>query len=772
MAFVPTNLVRHYEADQITGVADGAALAAGNIVDLSPSGQNASSVTGLTYRKYGKNAAGLPEIEFDGVASQLTAPALGAVFGYNVTVIAVMQPDDPGNIFGTRDYTLFALDDTLAQFEGYLTYGDFNVGGVQALIPDILHPGGDVRNAGFASVYCGSTRDLGGGNGKTRLAFNNYVKQADGFASFSQLNHNLRIGYRTGTSYGHFKGRLQAFVVHAPALDDTQLAEQLAWFASKYRTEPEIVVVALGDSLLLSQGVAAGSGVPDLLARKLGPRAWVYNRAVSGKTCATGITDDAALLGAVGALPTIPTGTKIVAVEDYGINDLYFAASADTTILRRRQYAAMIDVLDARYLHVPITMIARGDLTYTLDNFQAVNVATRSDWRLRAKAVALADPAIYEVLGRKFSPQNATYYQLDFVHLTTTGYDAPYSDVIAAALGGYLNQGPLNLLNVNVASATAGALTPAAFSDPVPSNLTQVGGNSDAVISITAQGVRELGSAAQGRTLGTSSSDTVFLTSNAGAPVSIEAVASYLTGAEARRESTGELRRVVSAVKSGSWLVTLDSAFDTEVEDNELIRLFIDPAIVAAGGTGAGPIVFTVTVQDSGATPLAGAIVEMDDGVVYSGTSDSSGHVVFGLTAGNFQLRIFKAGYSFTPATIAVTVTAYYTATMTLIVSSPAVDPSLTTASLTAYDVNNNPAAGVTFQVALDDGPGTPGRSYPRDAKSVISNSSGVVSIQLLRLAQYLIRRQQSSTRWGPWKEFTTADASTTTIPEVLGKFH
>lgn len=99
----------------------------------------------------------------------------------------------------------------------------------------------------------------------------------------------------------------------------------------------------------------------------------------------------------------------------------------------------------------------------------------------------------------------------------------------------------------------------------------------------------------------------------------------------------------------------------------------------------------------------------------------------------------------------------------------PATEPGRTTGYVTCYDSEGETvgAGDVTIYVQLHStSEHASGLSHYDEEISSTSDSSGLVEIPgMLRLARYKARRGNGG--WG--KTFTTADAATTPLPEILG---
>lgn len=98
-------------------------------------------------------------------------------------------------------------------------------------------------------------------------------------------------------------------------------------------------------------------------------------------------------------------------------------------------------------------------------------------------------------------------------------------------------------------------------------------------------------------------------------------------------------------------------------------------SVVASSGSGAYAVTITVT---DGATALQNAKVRMTEGVnTFVAQTNVSGVASFSLDAATYTITITKAGYTFTPTTLAISAAGNTAKTMTAITVTPPSDPSL-----------------------------------------------------------------------------------------------
>jgi hypothetical protein len=196
----------------------------------------------------------------------------------------------------------------------------------------------------------------------------------------------------------------------------------------------------------------------------------------------------------------------------------------------------------------------------------------------------------------------------------------------------------------------------------------------------------------------------------------------------------------------------------------ELAR--IDVAIstrAEAVAASSGAYTVTVTVTD-GTTPLEGAKVRYSEGVnSYIATTNASGQCTFALDAATYSVAVTKAGYTFTPITNAVSANESVTHAMTVVSVTPAADPTQTTGYLTTRTGGGTAEGSVVVWFQLLTPAGSTD-AYSGTPFPATSSGSGALTVTLMRSSTYRARRGTASA----WVEFTTLDASTYPLPELL----
>ena len=197
---------------------------------------------------------------------------------------------------------------------------------------------------------------------------------------------------------------------------------------------------------------------------------------------------------------------------------------------------------------------------------------------------------------------------------------------------------------------------------------------------------------------------------------------------------------------------------------------YVSAILAGVGGlSGSGANVVTVTVADDDENPLQNATVRMSEGVnSFTAATNGSGVATFALDSATYTLAITKAGYSFTPASRVVDGAEAFEEEMTQVAITPAGDPSQTVGYLTTYDAQGAAQASVVIEFQLLEASGDPGRSFPGVPFSSTSDANGNLTVDLLRETRYQARRNRDG-GFGEWVAFTTDDASTYQLPEVIG---
>ena len=169
-------------------------------------------------------------------------------------------------------------------------------------------------------------------------------------------------------------------------------------------------------------------------------------------------------------------------------------------------------------------------------------------------------------------------------------------------------------------------------------------------------------------------------------------------------------------------------------------------AAIAAGNTGTGAFVVTLTVND-GSSIIQGATVRMTKGAESrNGTTNASGVVVFSLDAGTWTVSMTAAVYTFTPTTLVVSANTTHTYSMTAIVIL-ASDLGFVTGYIYCYAEDGQPKSGVLVQMKFSGLPGT-GHSHDQAVRTVTSDATGLATFPNLVPGATYHARRGTETDW------------------------
>lgn len=189
----------------------------------------------------------------------------------------------------------------------------------------------------------------------------------------------------------------------------------------------------------------------------------------------------------------------------------------------------------------------------------------------------------------------------------------------------------------------------------------------------------------------------------------------------------------------------------------------VDAVVAGLGGSGARAV--TITVND-GSTALQNTTVRMSEGSnTYTATTNVSGIATFSLDDATYTVTITKAGYSFTPTTLAVSATTAHTYSMTAISIPGSSSPSQSNCYLYTYDGPGAILGSVTITFKRANDIGTDGLSFGGTEFTATSDVNGLLQIDLTRLGAFVGKRGAN----GRLVAFVVTDTSTFQLPEILG---
>jgi len=180
-----------------------------------------------------------------------------------------------------------------------------------------------------------------------------------------------------------------------------------------------------------------------------------------------------------------------------------------------------------------------------------------------------------------------------------------------------------------------------------------------------------------------------------------------------------------------------------------------------------GPRLINLTVQDDDGNDLNGVAIRLISGSYSYFATTVDGEASFGLSDGSYTLVMEKPGYEFTPTTEVISGDVNITRTMLATSVPPSTDPLTTNAILYTYDRTGAREGNVDITFKLIAGPGEAGQSHYSRQFIKSSNSTGLLSVNLLRSSTYMAWRgdDEDAVR----VTFTTDDTGSYLLPEILG---
>lgn len=414
-------LVVHYDAQSITGLANGDAVA--TVTDVTGGGRDLPTANSPTYQAAAIN--GYPAIRFNGT-NQSARATFADTIAQPFTIYAVARPlalDADRRIFDSSTVNEAALITipsgtsfgSLARYSAY----------AGADLPAATGP--QAGQAGvFSLVFTGGANQL-------------FNPNRSGAVTRFQVNASALAGFTLGAA-GNLvlpaNVDIGEILIYSGAHSATERRQVEIYLADRWGITWPRELLALGDSLTVGQGsdgsTAGGTTGPYTyqLRGLLGNVNPISIDAAGGRTAAQ------VAAGAAAPLATRDTSfTRGVCLVWAGTNALYgggTAAAAHTSL--RSVWAA---ARAAGWAVVAFTVLPRSDVG-TPVGFevarQSLNTLIRADTTLYD---ALADVAANTTIGDAGDETNATYYA-DLVHLTDAGYaivaDIARDAMVAAGL--------------------------------------------------------------------------------------------------------------------------------------------------------------------------------------------------------------------------------------------------------------------------------------------------------------------------------------------------
>lgn len=195
-------------------------------------------------------------------------------------------------------------------------------------------------------------------------------------------------------------------------------------------------------------------------------------------------------------------------------------------------------------------------------------------------------------------------------------------------------------------------------------------------------------------------------------------------------------------------------------------------APTGGGGSGTGPNEFTLTITDTNGAPLEGVNSRLVADVAndFRATTVANGQALFGLPSLTYTVILTKAGYTFTPVTLAVAASGGQTYQMIPVTITAPTTPGTATGVLIVRDKAQAPLQGVPVHVQLIRGAGASnaGNSPGAQVWTQTSDASGQVQfVGLLHGGTYRGWRDQDRTNA---VEFTVPATASYQLPETIGE--
>lgn len=169
-------------------------------------------------------------------------------------------------------------------------------------------------------------------------------------------------------------------------------------------------------------------------------------------------------------------------------------------------------------------------------------------------------------------------------------------------------------------------------------------------------------------------------------------------------------------------------------------------------GAGTGTNTVTITVTDTG-NPIEGAQIKMTKGLeTFSCETNVSGVATLNLNNGTYVLAVTASGYSYLGSEPSISADTDISVEMDETAIPYPSSPTQITAYGTTMDAAGNVEEGIVVQFELMI-PTTAG-IYGREVLTATSDENGLVTIELLKNANYRFKRSERI----PWKSISTGD--------------
>lgn len=192
----------------------------------------------------------------------------------------------------------------------------------------------------------------------------------------------------------------------------------------------------------------------------------------------------------------------------------------------------------------------------------------------------------------------------------------------------------------------------------------------------------------------------------------------------------------------------------------------LDKAGTASTPAGSGAYSVEITVND-GTNLLQNAKVTLSEGVnSYTLTTGTNGQVSFSLDAATYTVAITKAGYTYSPTTLAVSDNTSVTRTMSVNTITPAADPTQTVLYTTTRDGSGNIAGSVdvNFTLVSDTSMSTGDSDSTATQTATSDATTGLLEFTAEIGRTYSVQRGD-----GPKYRVVAKDTGTQQLPHIDG---
>lgn len=283
--------------------------------------------------------------------------------------------------------------------------------------------------------YAGSASGTGFTEGPGRWLYvngNRVFRQQNSNAETWADNTGITSAFLGGIGAGQgsaFTGDLRRVLLWNRRLTESEHAQVALALAQAYNvtlSAPSQVFAQDGDSLTVGLGTV--TSWTDMVLQTLAPAYRSYNFGVSGQTIVQMASDAATQIDPLRQ----PSFTRNVLTAWGGTNDMNASPGTSATVIAN--YASYCTARRAAgWKVIAFTCLPRGAVAQFETDRQAFNTSVRANWATYADA--LCDVGGNATIGAAGAQNNATYYNVDAIHLTAAGHQI-VAGLVTTALSG------------------------------------------------------------------------------------------------------------------------------------------------------------------------------------------------------------------------------------------------------------------------------------------------------------------------------------------------